>query len=80
MSSDAEDIIKAVGDALRGLKQDSAHVRVETLGCGEITVPVEHVTLHMVGGTYRLLLRDDVEWREISGATYHYIQGVLDYA
>ena len=79
MSSDAKEIIEAVGDALRGLKQDSAHVRIETLGCGILTVPLDHVTLHTVGGTHRLLIRDDVEWREISGATYNYLQGMIDY-
>lgn len=60
--------------------EEPKHVRIETLGCGEITCPVEHITLHMVGGTHRLLVRDDVEWREISVATYYYIKALLNYA
>jgi hypothetical protein len=82
--SDAKEIIDGVreiiGDLQRGGDQQAAstHVRIETLGCGEVTVPVDHITLHMVGGTYRLLIRDDVDWREISGATYNYIQALLN--
>ena len=77
MSKDAKEIIEAVGDALRGLKQDSAHVRIETLGCGILTVPLDHITLHTVGDTRRLLIRDDAEWREISGATYNTLRGMI---
>jgi hypothetical protein len=60
-------------------ESEPTHVRIETLGCGELTVPVDHITLHMVGGTHRLLIRDDIEWREVSPATYNYIKGMLDY-
>jgi hypothetical protein len=78
--SDAKEIIELVGDEIRNLLYNKpTHVRIETLGCGEITCPVDHITLHMVGGTHRLLIRDDIEWREISPATYNYLKGMLNY-
>jgi hypothetical protein len=70
---------KILRDEARGSEAvATTHVRIETLGCGELTVPVDHITLHMVGGTHRLLVRDDVEWREVSPATYNYIEALLD--
>jgi hypothetical protein len=76
---DVMEVVDAVHSTLSDLKKGT-HVRIETLGCGEITCPVDHITLHMVGGTHRLLIRDDVEWREVSPATYNYIKALLSYA
>jgi hypothetical protein len=80
--SDAKEIIEGIKEVVTSLRSNvdgSTHVRIETLGCGEITCPVDHITLHMVGGTHRLLIRDDIEWREVSGATYNYIKALLNY-
>lgn len=43
---------------------------IETISCGEIVAPLSHVTLHKIGDTCRMLVRDDPEWREISVETY----------
>jgi hypothetical protein len=59
---------------------NSTHLAICTLGCGEIVAPIENITLHTVGGTHRVLIRDDIEWREISNATYNYVKALLDYA
>ena len=61
---------------------DSAttHVMVQTLCCGDIIAPLAHISLHKVGDTCRLLVRDDTDWREIAGATYNYLKALIDYA
>ena len=64
----------------REVIKDETHVRIQTLGCGEIIAPLSHVTLHKVGPTHRVLLRDCTEWREISSATYQLLSGLIDYA
>jgi hypothetical protein len=61
---------------------DSAetHILIQTLGCGDIIAPLANITLHMVGGTARVLLRDDIEWREISAECCYYLSSMLDYS
>ena len=60
---------------------DSAttHVMVQTLGCGDIIAPIGHITLHKVGDTCRVLVRDCTDWREISKETYFYLSAMLEY-
>lgn len=61
------------------MSEVTEHVMVQTLCCGDIIAPLSNITLHKVGGTYRLLLRDDTDWREISGASYNSIKALTDY-
>ena len=61
-------------------ESSETHILIQTLGCGDIIAPLAHITLHMVGGMARVLLRDDIEWREISAECYYYLSSMLEYS
>ena len=55
-----------------------ASIKIQTLTCGEIIVPLRHVTLHKVGDKCRVLVRDDPEWREIDANEYEFLSFALE--
>ena len=55
------------------------HINIKTLECGNIVVPINHITVHKFGDNYRLLVRDDTDWRDISEKTYRYLINLLDF-
>lgn len=55
------------------------HLMVPTEGCGDIIVPVDSITLHESGTGYRMLVRGDNDWKEISMSTFEYLKSVIGY-
>jgi hypothetical protein len=57
------------------------HVKIQTMGCGDIITPIDCVTIHHAGSRgYRVMVRGDNDWKAISCATYMYLQELIDYA
>jgi len=53
------------------------HTDIMTINCGQITVPINHITLQAVNGTFRAMVRDCGEWWEISEESYSYLCGEI---
>ena len=56
---------------------NTRHILIETIGCGEFAVPKEHITLHRLGNKYRILIKGDEEWREITCSVYLMVATLL---
>ena len=57
--------------------EGTEHLAVHTKSCGVFFVPVSNLTLHDLDGQYRVLFRDDPEWREVEKEEYMILMEML---